>query len=230
MNLPNKLSLLRIILVPVMVFFYLATFVPYGKAIALGIFIISALTDLFDGRIARKNGLVTNLGKMLDPIADKILALSVLLLLIADETIPAPFGVIAGIIILGRDFMVDMLRQIGASKNQVIAADKWGKLKTVVFDIAFPLLLLVAFLEQDLLLEGGAVYVINIIALGLFTIGTVLCVISGINYMINNSSVFKDNPIKNEKNTSTQEDESKEKIETDQSDTDAKQIDSTDND
>lgn len=200
MNLPNKLSLLRICLVPVMVFFYLATFVPYGKAIALGIFIVCALTDMFDGKIARKRGLVTDLGKMLDPIADKILTLSVLLLLIVDQTIPAPYGVIAGIIILGRDFMVDMLRQIGARKNRVISADKWGKLKTVVYDVAFPLLLLVAFLEQDLLLEGGVVYILNIIALALFTIGTVLCVVSGINYMINNASIFKEEKENKEEN------------------------------
>lgn len=206
MNLPNKLSLLRIILVPVMVFFYLATFVPYGKAIALGIFIIAALTDMLDGRIARKNGLVTDLGKLLDSIADKILALSVLLLLIADATIPAPYGVIAGIIILGRDFMIDLLRQIGATKNKVIAADIWGKVKTIVFDIAFPLLLLVAFLEQDLLLSGGIVYIINIIALGLFTLGAVLCIISGINYMINNASVFKEEKKETEEFTQESED------------------------
>ena len=165
MNLPNKLSLFRIILVPFMVFFYLAEFVPYGKAIALGIFIISALTDLFDGKIARKRGLVTNLGKMLDPIADKILTLSILLLLVVDGTIPAPYGVIAAIIILSRDFMVDMLRQISASKNQVIAADMWGKWKTMILDIAFPLLILVAFLQQDLLLEGGVVYILSIFSL-----------------------------------------------------------------
>ena len=100
MNLPNKLSLLRIILIPFMLFFYLATFVPYGKIIALAIFIIAALTDMLDGKIARKYNLVTNLGKLLDPIADKLLVMSALLLVVVDYTIPHPYGVIIAITII----------------------------------------------------------------------------------------------------------------------------------
>jgi len=87
MNLPNKLSLLRIFLIPVMLFFYLADFVPYGKVIALAVFIIAAFTDFLDGKIARKHNLVTNLGKLLDPIADKLLVMSGLLLVVIDYTI-----------------------------------------------------------------------------------------------------------------------------------------------
>ena len=96
MNLPNKLTVLRMVLIPFVMFFYLATFIPYGigKIVALVIFIVAALTDLLDGKIARKHNLVTNLGKFLDPIADKILTASVLFMLMADGTIPAPWGVI----------------------------------------------------------------------------------------------------------------------------------------
>ena len=90
MNIPNKLSMLRIILIPFMLFFYLADFVPYGKIIAIAIFIVAAFTDMLDGHIARKYNLVTNLGKLLDPIADKLLVMSALLLVVVDYTIPHP--------------------------------------------------------------------------------------------------------------------------------------------
>ena len=103
MNLPNKLTLLRIILIPFMMFFYLADFIPYGigKIVAIAIFILASLTDLLDGKIARKYNLVTDLGKFLDPIADKLLTATALLLILADGTIPAPWGVIIVAIIIG---------------------------------------------------------------------------------------------------------------------------------
>ena len=102
MNLPNKLSVLRICLIPFVMFFYLADFIPYGigKIAAIVIFIAAALTDMLDGKIARKHNLVTNLGKFLDPIADKILTAAVFFLIIADGTLPAPWGVIIVSIII----------------------------------------------------------------------------------------------------------------------------------
>ena len=84
MNLPNKLSLTRLIIAPIMIFFYLANFIPYGKFIACGLFIIGAITDFLDGKIARKYNLITNLGKFLDPIADKLLVTSALVLVACD--------------------------------------------------------------------------------------------------------------------------------------------------
>ena len=95
MNLPNKLSLSRLIITPIMMFFYLASFIPFGKAIAIGLFIIGAITDFLDGYIARKYNLVTDMGKFLDPIADKLLVTSALILVAVDGTIMAPFGAIA---------------------------------------------------------------------------------------------------------------------------------------
>ena len=95
MNLPNKLTFLRIFLVPLLMFFYLATFIPYGKVIAVVIFIGAAITDHFDGKLARKHGLVTDLGKLLDPLADKMLYTCAFFLIIADGTVASPWGVIA---------------------------------------------------------------------------------------------------------------------------------------
>ena len=194
MNLPNKLTVLRMVLIPFMMFFYLATFIPHGigKIVALVIFVVAALTDLLDGKIARKHNLVTNLGKFLDPIADKILTAAALFMLMADGTIPAPWGVIVVTIIIAREFMVSALRLIAASKGTVLAADIWGKAKTMVQMIALPILLLIPFLLE---LGGVAawliltVQIIGWVALG---IATVLTVVSGTNYLVKNRNCFKD--------------------------------------
>ena len=192
MNLPNKLTVMRMVLIPFMMFFYLATFIPYGigKIVALAIFIIAALTDLLDGKIARKHNLVTDLGKFLDPIADKILTASVLFMIIADGTIPAPYGAIVVTIIIAREFMVSALRLIAASQGTVLAADIWGKAKTMVQMIALPVCMLIPFV-----IELGAVswvvLTIKISAFVLLGIATVLTVISGINYLVKNRQCFK---------------------------------------
>jgi len=194
MNLPNKLTILRIALIPFVMFFYLATFIPFGigKIVALVIFIIAALTDLLDGQIARKNNLVTNLGKFLDPIADKILTSAVLFMLIADGTIPAPWGVVVVSIIIAREFMVSALRLLAASKGTVLAADIWGKAKTMVQMIAIPVCMIIPFV-----LELGAVswlvLTIQIMGWALIGVATLLTVISGVNYIVKNRDCFKDN-------------------------------------
>lgn len=193
MNLPNKLTVLRIILIPFVMFFYLASFIPngIGKIIALAIFIIAALTDLLDGKIARKYNLVTNLGKFLDPIADKILTSAVLFMMIADGTIPAPWGVIVVSIIIAREFMVSALRLLVASRGTVLAADIWGKAKTMVQMIAIPVCMLIPFM-----LEVGAVnwlvLTTQILGWSLLGVATVLTVISGVNYIVRNRDCFKE--------------------------------------
>jgi len=149
MNLPNKLSLARIILVPFMMFFYLATFIdPWGKFVAFAIFVIAAITDLFDGKIARKTGQVTDLGKLLDPIADKLLYSIGFALIVAYGVIPSPYGIIAFAILLFRDFMIDGIRQIAGSKGVVIPAAKSGKLKAVLHDIHIPMFIVLAGTKQ----------------------------------------------------------------------------------
>jgi len=130
MNIPNKISLARILLMPLFIVFSLLTF-PGAKFIALGIFIIAAVSDAIDGYIARKYNLVTDLGKFLDPIADKLLATTGLILLIVGENpiIPMPYGIVVMFVMILRDYEVTGLRQIGQLKGRIIAADKVAKTK-----------------------------------------------------------------------------------------------------
>ena len=191
MNLPNKLSLARIILIPFFIFFYLAEFIPFGKILAIVIFIIASITDMLDGKIARKYNLVTNLGKLLDPIADKLLVTSGLLLVVVDYTIPHPIGVIIAIIIIGRELLISAFRQIAATKNFVMAADIYGKMKTVTQVIALPLLFLLSYLTYNVTVNGTVLLVVKILAFTMIGIATVLTILSGANYIIKNKEVLK---------------------------------------
>lgn len=134
MNLPNKLTLLRIIAIPV---FIVVLMMDHGY-IATGIFIAAALTDMLDGKIARKYNLVTNFGKLMDPLADKLLVMSALVCLVELARVPGWMV----IVILAREFAVTGLRQVAASEGIVIAAGMTGKIKTITQMIAIPLLLL----------------------------------------------------------------------------------------
>ena len=193
MNLPNKLTIARVVVIPFLMFFYLADFIPYGigKIVALVLFIAAALTDLLDGKIARKHNLVTNFGKFLDPIADKILTSAVLFLLIVDGTIPSPWGVIIVTIIITREFVVSALRLVAASSGRVLAADIWGKAKTMVQMIAIPFLMLLACLVS-IGAVNWLIVVTQILAYVLIAVATVLTVVSGANYLIKNKDCFKD--------------------------------------
>ena len=134
MNLPNKLTLARIVLVPVfMVFMYIRK--PVYQYIAVAIFILASLTDLLDGRIARSRNMVTTFGKFLDPIADKLLVMSALVMLVCHLKMPAWVCVI----MLAREFIVTGLRLVASSEGKVIAAGIWGKLKTVTQMIFIPM-------------------------------------------------------------------------------------------
>ena len=130
MNLPNKLTVLRVLLIP---FFVAALLWQQGENMTLrywaaGIFIIASLTDMLDGKIARKYNLVTNFGKFMDPLADKLLVCSALICLIELGEIPAWMV----IVIISREFIISGFRLIAADNNIVIAANYWGKIKTVV--------------------------------------------------------------------------------------------------
>lgn len=137
MNLPNKLTILRIIIVPFFVAVLLINAIPYNEWIATALFIIASITDSLDGHIARKYNLVTDFGKFADPIADKILVVSACVCLVELGTIPA-WSVL---IIIFREFVVSGLRMSAAAKNVVIPADKLGKLKTVTQMIALMMLM-----------------------------------------------------------------------------------------
>lgn len=139
MNLPNKLTVLRVIMIPFFVFFLMwqggenRTF----RLIALALFIIASLTDLLDGKIARKYNLVTNFGKFMDPLADKLLVCSALICLIELGQLPA--WVV--IIIISREFIISGFRLVAADNGVVIAASYWGKFKTT-FQMAAVILMI----------------------------------------------------------------------------------------
>lgn len=197
MNLPNKLTILRIILVPIMVI------IPYlniqGKFLGIPItfliidliFIIASITDKLDGSIARSRNLVTTFGKFLDPIADKILVLTALMLLVDFGKIPVWIPVI----VLFREFIVSGYRLI-ASQNggKVIAASVWGKLKTVTQMIA----IILAYIDIGIFFEcfkgglSGVRLVINFLATIMMIISVVATIFSGVDYLKGSKDLLKD--------------------------------------
>ena len=138
MNLANKLTMVRIFLVPLFLIFIAVKNIPYGTFIATFIFVIASLTDQLDGYIARSRNQVTNFGKFMDPLADKLLVTAALISLVELQVIPAW----ATVVIIAREFAVSGLRTIAASEGKVIAASVWGKVKTVTQIIAIIALLL----------------------------------------------------------------------------------------
>ena len=127
MNLPNKLTLLRVFMIPIFVVFMLVDITPFDNWIALAVFILASLTDLLDGKIARKYNLVTNFGKFMDPLADKLLVCSAMICLVEMHIIPAWIV----IIIIAREFIISGFRLIASDNGVVIAASYSGKFKTV---------------------------------------------------------------------------------------------------
>lgn len=175
MNLPNKLTIFRVILIPFFVFFMLAPYFPdNGKYIAVAIFIIASLTDMLDGKIARKYNLVTNFGKFMDPLADKLLVCSAMICLVATGQLASWIV----IIIISREFIISGFRLIAAENGVVIAANYWGKFKTVSQMIMIILLLI------DL---GGVFDILEQIFIWL---SLALTVISLITYIWQNRSVL----------------------------------------
>ncbi len=174
MNLPNKLTMLRVILIPFFVVFMLADICgDADKWIALGIFIAASLTDLLDGKIARKYNLVTNFGKLMDPLADKLLVSAALICLTAMDRLAA--WVV--IIIISREFIISGLRQIAADNGVVIAASYWGKYKTT-FQMIMICLLIV---NIDKLV---------ILTLIVTWVAIILTIVSLVDYMVKNRNVF----------------------------------------
>lgn len=171
MNLPNKLTLLRVIMVPFFMFFMLTDFVPFSPVIALAIFILASITDAMDGHIARSRNLITTFGKFLDPLADKVLVVAALIGLCELGIV----GAVPLIIIVSREFMVSGLRLVTANEGVVVAAGIWGKLKTAFTMIA----IIVIMLGMCFNFEGQAQTTANIIYQALIWISTVLTVISG---------------------------------------------------
>ncbi len=175
MNLPNKLTLLRVILVPFYVFFMLTDIVPYSPVIALAIFAAASATDALDGHIARSRNLVTTFGKFLDPLADKVLVVSALMCMVERGVI----GAVPVIIIVAREFMVSGLRLVTANEGVVVAAGIWGKLKTAFTMVAQ----VVIMLGMCFSFEGQTAETAAVVYQILIWTATALTVISGAVYL-----------------------------------------------
>ncbi len=187
MNLPNKLTLLRIILVPFFVFFLMAGHSSAFGLLALLIFAVASLTDLLDGKIARSRGLVTTFGKLMDPLADKILVMSAMICFVALKLAPAW----AVIVILTREFLVTSLRLIAAGEGLVIAADNWGKIKTVTQMIWIIWVLLWLWLASSpLALPAGFDALGRGVATVLMAASVFFTLLSGFNYVWKNRALL----------------------------------------
>ena len=191
MNLPNKLTVLRVIMIPLVMVCYMVDAIPFGKIIALALFVIAAATDFLDGYIARKYNLVTDLGKFLDPIADKLLVITTLIMIVVDGTIPAPWGLIVLTIIISRELIIDAFRLIASTKGIIMAADIFGKAKTMVQCWTMPLCILLSFLSGVTKVQGSlGLDIFAIVCYVLIGLSTVLTVISGVNYIVKNKQVI----------------------------------------
>lgn len=175
MNLPNKLTLFRVILIPFFLVFLLTDLGgAYGRWIALGIFAVASLTDLLDGKIARKYHLVTNFGKFMDPLADKLLVCSAMIAFVELEQMPAWIV----IVIISREFAISGFRLVAADNDVVIAASWWGKTKTVSQMVM--VILMIANVEQLAMVTEIVMW-----------LALVLTLISMVDYFIKNKNVMK---------------------------------------
>ena len=176
MNLPNKLTILRVIMIPFFVVFMLTGW--GGEAsrwISLAIFVVASLTDLLDGHLARKHNLVTNFGKFMDPLADKLLVCSALIALVDLNKIAAWIV----IIIIAREFIISGFRLVASDNGVVIAASYWGKFKTT-FQMVM-ICLMIANIEA-----------LSVVTTIVMWIALVLTIISLVDYLVKNKDVLAD--------------------------------------
>ena len=177
MNLPNKITAFRILMIPFFVACMLIKEIPYHEIIAGVIFIIAALSDLVDGKIARRFNLVTNFGKFMDPLADKLLVQSALLCFVANGLLPAWIA----IVIMSREFIISGFRLVAADKGIVIAAGYLGKLKTV-FQMVMSVMLIFHF-SHPVWLATEQIFIWG---------SLILTIVSLVDYFIKNKDVLKE--------------------------------------
>lgn len=183
MNLPTKITVARIALIPIFVVLCLVNF-PYHFLAAVVVYAVASLTDWLDGYLARKYNLVTDLGKFLDPVADKVLVATALIIIAVIPSIFQLYIVVFSIIIIARELIITCFRTIAASKNIVLAADYLGKIKTCTQLIGIIVYLLSLSFYGDvcmILMWGGFVFL---------AIATLFTIISAINYIVKNRAVF----------------------------------------
>ena len=182
MNLPNKITIFRVILIPVFLLFLYLNMIPGNKWIALAVFIIASLSDMVDGKIARKYNLVTDFGKFMDPLADKLLVSAAMIALIELGRIKAWIV----IVIISREFIISGYRLIAADNGIVIAAGWWGKVKTAVTMVT--LCILIPDLASYLPNFATPIHILEQI---LIYASLILTVISLIDYLVKNKDVIK---------------------------------------
>ena len=177
MNLPNKLTIFRVILIPFFVLCFYLPVIPFNNVVACVIFCVASITDFLDGYLARRDGLVTNFGKFMDPLADKLLVGAALICLIESGQLPAW----AVVIIISREFIISGFLLIASDNGVVIAASYWGKFKTVT-QMAMVILMLLNF--------PGAIF--PVITRIVMWAAIILTVVSLVDYVLKNKDVLKD--------------------------------------
>ena len=198
MNLPNKITLTRILMIPIFVLIFFLD-IPFAYGIAGIIFAVAAFTDFIDGKIARSRGLVTNLGKFLDPIADKVLVSTAMILMLAMSEFFILFTmaaqtiyvitVICICVIMARELIISAFRQIAAANGVIMAAEKLGKYKTACQDVSIFIIFLAAGLLEY---SFKAARVFGWIGLILFFMATLLTIVSAISYVVKHKEVLTD--------------------------------------
>ena len=187
MNLPNKLTLLRVAMVPFFVAALLIEAIPGRFIWSIVLFVAAALTDILDGAIARRQNIVTDFGKFMDPLADKLLVISALVCFNSMGLLSP----VVTIVVVARELMVSSLRMVAAAEGKVIAADKWGKAKTAVQDAMVPFIMFCCALED----MGAGEQLISpmwVISKVLVVLMLLLTAWSGINYMWKNREAFSE--------------------------------------
>ena len=177
MNLPNKITIFRVCMIPIFLLFFLWEGLPYGNYIALAVFIIACISDAVDGRLARKHNLVTNFGKFMDPLADKLLVCSALICFVELGYVNS----VIIIIIIAREFIISGFRLVAADNGLVLAANYWGKLKTTA-QMVMCILLIVHF-DNTFFFALEQIFI---------CLSLVLSVVSMIDYIVKNKNVFKE--------------------------------------
>lgn len=177
LNIANILSLVRVCMIPLFIWIYMSD-IQYSNLIALAVFVVASLTDWLDGLLARKLNLITKLGQFLDPLADKLLVISALICMVEKHVI---LGWMVTIII-ARELIISIFRAVAASDGIVLAASKWGKLKTVIQMIAIILLLLANTTFDIAEISSKNIFV---------WLAVILTVVSGVDYIYKNRQVLK---------------------------------------
>ncbi len=184
MNVPNILTMIRIFCTPIIALMFLLP-IPNGVGafIALGLYIFGCFTDLLDGKIARKYNLITDFGKFMDQIADKFITTTAMILVLFSGVTSGWLSILMLLIVVLRDILISGIRMVAANKNVVIAADIYGKVKSLFLDVASMVLMLYVGLREVLIVDDFG-EIVRYLGLAIMIVGVVLCVISCVNYSV----------------------------------------------